>query len=97
VDRTRTARVASFFVRYQWVFWVGQIVLWTLTWLYWSVGFAQTKPSERIANLENRVTHVETRGDTMMSILRGLAIDACQRLHDNYYARRQLGCDERGQ
>jgi hypothetical protein len=87
-DKSSIARMGSFALRWQWVLWVA-------TWLFLAVGFDFKKPSEKFQNLESRVSHVETRGDTMMSILRGLAIDACQRLHDNYYARRQLGCDER--
>lgn len=85
-DKSIVARVGSVFLKWQWV-------LWILTWLYFAVGFtAGEVPSARLRSLESRVARVETRGDSMMSILRGLAIDACSRLHTNEYARDKLMC-----
>lgn len=93
-DKQVTARIGSFFMRWQWV-------LWVMTWLFLALGFDFKKPSQKFSDLELgqtklelRVSRVESRGDTVMSILRGLAIDACDRLKGNYYARDKLMCGQ---
>jgi len=92
-DKSAVARFGSFFIRWQWV-------LWVITWLFLALGFDFKKPSQRFeelsatyVDLEHRMNRVETRADTMMSILRGLAIDACTRLRGDAYARDKLMCD----
>ena len=93
-DNSFLARLASFVIKWQWV-------LWIFTWLFWAAGFDFTKPSQKFdalaethAKLEKRVDKIEARGDTIMSILRGLAIDACTRNQHNAYARDRLRCDD---
>ena len=100
-DFSVVARVASFAMKWQWVLWL--IVSTAI-----AAGFDFKTPSQKFNEVQAQVAsnkdELTTRMDAserrmaeVLTILNGLAIDACDRLKDNRYARAQLSCEERRQ
>jgi hypothetical protein len=104
-DFSRIARIASIAMRWQWVIWIVVTLLLAIGFDFKtpSQKFAEVANeavenrnamNERINGVERRMNDQDTRMARALTILEGLAIDACDRLGGNRYARTQLGCDD---
>lgn len=105
-DFSRVARIASWAMKWQWVIWlvVTTMLAFGFDFKTPSQKFAEVEAEvitsrneaeERINKVETRLNEQDARLIRALNILEGLAIDACDRLGGNRYARSQLGCDTR--
>jgi hypothetical protein len=105
-DFSRVARIASFAMRWQWVIWIIVTALIAIGFDFRTpsqkfgevqaeVVANRNETNQRANELERRMNHQEKDMAEVLTILKGLAIDACDRLKANRYARDQLACDKR--
>lgn len=102
-DFSTVSRIASIAMRWQWVIWiiVTGLIAFGFDFKTPSQKFAEVAAeavtnrnamNERINGVERRMNEQDQRMERALAILEGLAIDACDRLQGNKYARQQLKC-----
>lgn len=93
-DFSTVARIGSFAMKWQWVIWVLYTVMLAIGFNFKTPAAAFAEVRDRVIAVETRQNEQETRMARALTILEGLAIDACDRLRTNQYARTQLACKE---
>lgn len=105
-DFSTVTRIASWAMRWQWVIWiiVTGLLAFGFDFKTPSQKFAEVAAeavtnrnamNERINGVERRMNQQDQRMERALDILEGLALDACDRLKGNKYARSQLKCENR--
>lgn len=105
-DFSTVTRIASLAMRWQWLLWLffATMIAVGFDFKTPSQKFAEVAGEAiknrnameyRINGVERRMNEQDERMQRALNILEGLAIDACDRLRGNKYARQQLKCEGR--